>query len=394
MDKVNSSVHSLIQQYEKEMIAFRRELHEYPELSFEEVETTNRIAKQLDLIGISYKRLEPTGILAEINGQFPGKTLLLRADIDALPVKELNDSLAYKSKHEGKMHACGHDAHASMLLTAAKAIYHLREELHGTVRLVFQPAEELGKGAKHILTQGVADAIDSVFGIHIWSGLEVGKVSCPAGPSFAAADLLEIDFTGQGGHAAMPHQTVDAAVMASQFVSNLQSIVAREIDPLYPAVITIGTMDVGDKANIIAEHAHLEGTIRSFDDEARDTIERATRQYAEHIALMYGGTVHINYERMTEGIINEEISAALVRKTASEAFGDQVLKEEPPTMGAEDFGFYMKEAPGAFALVGSGNPDKETHFAHHHGRFNIDEEALKVGAELYAQYAFAYLTQK
>jgi amidohydrolase len=388
---MNKEIHSIILQSEKELINFRRELHKHPELSFEEVETTNRVAEELDAVSIPYKRMEPTGLLAEIKGKHPGNTILLRADMDALPVYELNKDLSYRSLIDGKMHACGHDAHTSMLLTAAKALNQLKEHLHGTVRLIFQPGEELGEGARKMVEQGAADGIDSVFGIHIWSDLEVGQVSCPEGPSFAAADLLEIDFEGQGGHAAMPHQTVDAAVMASQFVTNVQSIVAREVDPMHPAVVTIGMMNVGQKANIIAENAHLEGTVRTFDSEARDKVEHAISQYAHHVAQMYGGTATVTYDRKTEAVINESEASALVRNVAKEAFGEKVLQEVPPTMGAEDFGFYMTEVPGAFALVGARNSEKEANYAHHHGRFNIDEDALKIGAELYAQYAFSYL---
>lgn len=391
---MNQKIKQLIHSYEEELIAFRRELHRNPELSMEEFETTNRVAGQLDTIGISYKRMNPTGLLAEIKGAQPGKTILLRADMDALPVLEQNTDLEYKSLAEGKMHACGHDAHTSMLLIAAKALYNIKDSIKGTVRLIFQPSEENAEGASLMIEQGATDGVDNVFGIHIWSGLDSGKVSCPEGPSFAAADMLEIDFKGKGGHAAMPHQTVDAAVMASQFVSTIQAIVAREIDPLHPAVVTIGTMDVGDRFNVIAENAHLEGTIRTFDDEARDTVEESINHYAQSIAQMYGGTVKVDYDRKTQAVVNEKQSAELVQKVAIESFGTESLKEEPPTMGAEDFGYYMSEATGAFALVGAGNTEKDTRWAHHHGRFNIDEDALKVGAELYAQYAFSYLEQE
>lgn len=390
---MNQKIKDKVSTMEATLIDFRRTLHQHPEIAFEEIETTNRIAEKLEELSIPYKRMDPTGILAEINGEQDGKTILLRADIDALPVTELNDHLDYRSQVKDKMHACGHDAHTAMLMTAAAALNEIKAEIKGTVRLLFQPAEEVAEGARKMIEQGVIEGVDNVFGIHIWSELESGKVSCPPGPSFAAADMLTVRFKGKGGHAAMPHQTVDAAVMASQFVSTLQTIVSREIDPLHSAVVTIGKMEVGSRFNVIAENALLEGTIRTFDAVTRDKIEASIAQYAEHIALLYGGTVEVDYERKTEPVVNETHSAKLVQSVAAEAFGESALQEEPPTMGAEDFGYYMAEATGAFALVGSGNETKDTCWAHHHGRFNVDEAALKVGAELYAQYTLAYLDQ-
>ncbi|MFC6464114.1 amidohydrolase [Marinilactibacillus sp. GCM10026970] len=390
---MNQLIKEYITSHEQELIDFRRELHMYPEIAFEEFETTKRVAARLDALGISYKKMDPTGILAEIKGDLPGKTILLRADMDALPVEELNTHLPYTSTVASKMHACGHDAHTAMLLSAASALNEIKADIQGTIRLLFQPAEEIAEGARKMVEQGVTDGIDNVFGIHIWSELESGKVSCPPGPSFAAADLLTVRFKGKGGHAAMPHQTVDAAVMASQFVSTIQSIVSREIDPLHPAVVTIGKMEVGSRFNVIAENALLEGTVRTFDHTTRDKIEYALKQYAEQIAQLFGGNVEVEYDRKTEPVVNESRSALLVQSTAAEAFGKDVIREEPPTMGAEDFGYYMTESPGAFALVGAGNEAKDTCWAHHHGRFNVDEEAMKVGAELYAQYALTYLNQ-
>lgn len=390
---MNQLIKEYITSHEQELIDFRRELHMYPEIAFEEFETTKRVAARLDTLGISYKKMDPTGILAEIKGDLPGKTILLRADMDALPVEELNTHLPYTSTIESKMHACGHDAHTAMLLSAASALNEIKENIQGTIRLLFQPAEEIAEGARKMVEQGVTDGIDNVFGIHIWSELESGKVSCPPGPSFAAADLLTVRFKGKGGHAAMPHQTVDAAVMASQFVSTIQSIVSREIDPLHPAVVTIGKMEVGSRFNVIAENALLEGTIRTFDYATRNKIESALKQYAEQIAQLFGGSVEVAYDRKTEPVVNESRSATLVQSTAAEAFGKDVIREQPPTMGAEDFGYYMTDRPGAFALVGAANEAKDTCWAHHHGRFNVDEEAMKVGAELYAQYALAYLNQ-
>ncbi|BBG58608.1 Uncharacterized hydrolase YxeP [Providencia rustigianii] len=390
---VNKAVTAAIKHHTQDMIAFRRDLHAHPELPFEEVRTTKRIAEELAKIGIEYRLTEPTGIIAEIKGGKPGKTVALRADIDALPVQELNDSLEYKSTQHGKMHACGHDAHTAMLLTASKALYEIRDQLSGNVRLIFQPAEEIAQGAKAMVKQGAVDNVDNVFGMHIWSTTPSGKVSCNVGGTFASADLLVVKFKGRGGHGSMPEATVDAAVVASSFVMNLQSIVSRETSSLDSAVVSIGKMDVGTRFNVIAENAILDGTVRCFDIETRTRIEAAIRRYAAHTAAMYGATVEVDYIYGTLPVINEEHSALLAQSVITDAFGEETLMFEKPTPGGEDFSFYMENIPGCFALLGSGNPEKDTQWAHHHGCFNIDEDAMATGAELYAQYAWSYLQQ-
>lgn len=388
-----SRVKELIASNESDMLSLRRHLHAHPEVSMEEFETTKTLAAKLDEIGIPYRLTKPTGIIADIKGAAPGKTVLLRADMDALSVQQLND-VEYRSTEEGKMHACGHDTHVSMLMNAAYALNEVKDQFNGTVRLIFQPAEEIAEGAKLMVEQGAVEGVDNAFGIHIWTPGKVGKVSCPAGPSFAAADIVKVDFLGSGGHAAQPHMNIDAAIMAAQYVANVQSIVSREVDPMHPAVVTLGKMDVGTRFNVIAENAHIEGTVRTFDPATRDKVEECVKHYAEEIARMYGGTVKVEYTRMTEPVNNEERTANLVQQVAADVFGEEAVDNCPPTMGGEDFGYYMTKIPGAFATVGAGNPEKDTCWPHHSGRFNVDEEALKVGAELYAQYALAYLGQE
>ncbi|WP_392565227.1 amidohydrolase [Utexia brackfieldae] len=390
---LNTTLTKLIAAYCDEMIAFRRDLHQHPELPFEEVRTTQRIVQQLKQIGIDYRLTEPTGVIAEIKGAKPGKTVLLRADIDALPVMELNDKIDYQSTISGKMHACGHDTHTAMLLTAAKALYQIRDQLTGNVRLVFQPAEEIAQGANAMIAQGVMIGVDNVFGMHIWSKMRSHQLACVVGPTFASADLLKVTFKGQGGHGSMPHDTVDAAMVASAFVMNVQAIVSREIDPLEPAVVTIGKMVVGTRFNVIAENAVLEGTVRCFNLEVRNKLEAAIERYAQQVAAMYRATAKVEYTYGTLPLVNESQSALLAQSIIQQAFGEEALHAERPTTGAEDFSYYLEHAPGAFALVGSGNPAKDTQWAHHHGCFNVDEDSLTRGAELYAQYAFAYLQQ-
>ena len=390
---INEKIKEGIQQYSDELTAIRRKLHSEPELSWEEYETTAFVSSYLNELGIEYRKTEPTGVIAEIKGGKAGETVALRADMDALPVEELNIDLHYASKEKGKMHACGHDAHTAMLLIASKVLNEIKDELPGNVRLIFQPAEEAATGAKAMVEQGAVEGVDNVFGIHIWSQMPTNKVSCYPGASFASADIFKVTFKGRGGHGAMPHDTIDAAVIASSFVMNVQSVVSRTIDPLQPAVLTVGKMVVGTRFNVIAENAEIEGTVRCFDAATRNHIEKQLQVYAENVASIYGATANVEYIRGTQAVINEEESAKLVQQVTTEAFGEDANYYEKPTMGGEDFSFYLDEVPGSFALVGSGNPDKDTEWAHHHGKFNVDEDALVTGAELYAQYAWAYLNK-
>lgn len=390
---INQKIKEAITNYSDELTALRRKLHSEPELSFEEVKTTAFVCAYLDELGIPYRKTEPTGVIAEIKGAAGGKTVALRGDMDALSVEQLNTHVPYASKIEGKMHACGHDAHTSILLIAAKALSDVKDELPGNVRLLFQPAEEIAQGAKAMVDQGAMDGVDNVFGIHIWSQMPTHKVSCTPGPSFAAADIFKVHFTGKGGHGAMPQDCIDAALVASSFVMNVQTVVSRTIDPQQAAVLTVGKMEVGTRFNIIAENALIEGTVRTFNQDVRDSIETSISQYAKSVADMYGATAEVEYIRGTQPVINDEESANLVQQVATEAFGPDVVYDEKPTMGAEDFSFFLDKAPGSFALVGSGNPEKDTEWSHHHGNFDIDEDALVTGAELYAQYAWAYLNK-
>lgn len=390
---MNEKIKHAIGQYNEELVTIRRKLHSEPELSWEEYNTSAFVSQYLDQLGIENRKTSPTGVIGEIKGGKPGKTIALRADMDALSVEELNIDLPYASKTKGKMHACGHDAHTAMLLIAAKALNDIKAELPGNVRLIFQPAEEVATGAKEMVKQGAVEGVDNVFGIHIWSQMPTKKVSCNPGPSFASADIFTVRFKGRGGHGAIPQDCIDAAIVASSFVMNVQSVVSRTIDPQKPAVLTIGKMTVGTRFNVIAENAVIEGTVRCFDSEIRDHIENQLRVYAEQVAAVYGASAEVDYVRGTQAVINGEESAHLVQDVAVSAFGEEVLYHEKPTMGGEDFSFYLDEVPGCFALVGSGNAEKDTQWAHHHGKFNLDEDAMVTGAELYAQYAWSFLNK-
>ena len=385
---------------EQSMIDFRRDLHRFPELSFEEFETTDKIAAELDAIGLPYTRTEPTGLWADIIGTAtpkPGdrsdRTILLRADMDALPVQELNDDLEFKSSREGKMHACGHDNHVAMLLAATKALWQVRDQFAGRIRVIFQPAEETALGARKMLDQGVADGVDEVFGIHIWGGTRTGQISCSPGAFFAAADFFDIDFHGKGAHASQPHAGVDAVMMAAQFVTNVQAVVSRMVDPFQPAVVTIGVINAGQRMNVLAEDAHLAGTCRTFDAGVRQLVEQKLGEFAQTTASNFGGSAKVDYQRGTQILINDETSANRVRRITSELFGEQMFVDVDRVTGGEDFAEFMVGRPGAFALLGCANPDKGIPFtSNHSGAFAVDEDALISGAALYMRYALDYLS--
>ena len=388
---INQTIKLAIQGHTDELIEIRRKIHSEPEISWEEYKTTDYVYSYLENLGIQCRKTDPTGVIAEIKGGKPGKTVALRGDMDAFSVQELNKDLSYASKEDGKMHACGHDAHTAMLLVAAKTLNEIKDDLPGNVRLLFQPAEEIAEGAKSLVKQGAMEGVDNVFGIHIWSQIPTGKVSCSPGPSFAAADRFIVTFKGRGGHGAMPHDCIDAAVIASSFVMNIQSVISRTIDPQESAVLTVGKMTAGTRFNVIAENAEIEGTIRCFNPAVQCHIETQIKTFADMTAALYGASAKVNYIRGTQAVLNEASSAKLVQNIVSEAFGVDKMLEEKPTMGGEDFSVYLENVPGAFSLVGCGNSAKDTQWSHHHGLFNIDEDALIIGAELYAQYAWGYL---
>lgn len=377
--------------YHDYVITMRRHFHMHPELSLEEFETTNFVAKELDKIGVPYERLTETGLVATIEGRAPGKTVALRSDMDALNVTQKND-VPYKSQTEGKMHACGHDAHTAILLGAAQILSDIKDTFDGTVKLVFQPAEEVAAGAKALMAAGDwYSKVDNFFGAHVWSGLEAGKVSVEAGPRMAAADIFKINITGKSGHGSMPHQTLDAVVVASAMVLNLQTLVSREYSPLEPLVISVGSIHSGNRFNVIAGSAELEGTVRYFSREIAGTIEDSIRRVVESTAAMYRCEATLEYAYVTPPLINEEASSALAYEAALKTHGAENIVKLEKTTGGEDFAYFLNEKPGCFAFIGTKNAEKKTDFAHHNENFDIDEDALIGGSALYAEYALTFL---
>lgn len=379
--------------YKDYVVEMRRHFHMNPELSLEEYETTEFVAKELDKIGVPYERLTKTGLIATIQGKSSGKTVALRSDMDALNVTQKND-VSYKSKNEGKMHACGHDAHTAILLGAAQILNDMKDTFQGTVNLVFQPAEEVAAGAKDLMAAGDwYSKVDNFFGAHVWSGLESGKVSVEAGQRMAAADLFKIKVTGKSGHGSMPHQTVDSVVVASAIVLNLQTLVSREYSPLDALVITVGSIHSGNRFNVIAGSAELEGTVRYFTREIAGTIEDSMRRVIESTAAMYRCEATLEYSYVTPPLINEEFSSAVAYEAALKTHGAENITKLEKTTGGEDFAYYLKDKPGCFAFIGTKNVEKKTDVAHHNENFDIDEDALIAGSALYAEYAMTYLNK-
>lgn len=385
------TINRLAKQGKDYVISLRREFHKNPEASFKEFNTSKRIKEELDKMGIEYVPCASTGVVATIKGNHPGKTVALRGDIDALSVQELNN-MDYKSQIPGMMHACGHDGHTSMLLGAAKILCALKDKIHGTVKLFFQPAEEIGEGARAMIKEGAMDNVDSVFGIHLWSNIDAGKISVEAGPRMASADWFNIKVTGKGGHGSAPHECVDALVVASSVVTNLQNIVSRQVNPLDPLVLSIGMLNAGSRFNVIAENAYMEGTTRCFNLELRKELANMMENIITNIANGYGAKASLEYNFLLPPTINDAKCSAIAENASSEIVGkNNVIKFEKVT-GSEDFSFYLEKAPGALAFVGCRNEEKCACYSHHSGNFNIDEDALEIGTKLYVKYALDYLT--
>ncbi|MEY8336484.1 amidohydrolase [Lachnospiraceae bacterium 62-35] len=372
------------------MVGLRREFHMHPELSGREYSTSCRIREELKKIGIPCEQVGETGIAAQIKGSHSGRTLALRADIDGISVQELGDH-SYCSTVPGVMHACGHDAHMASLLGAASILNELKDKLCGTVRLFFEPAEETGGSLEQFEKAGLLEDLDGCFGIHIWSGLPVGKVSCEAGARMAAVDLFRLIIRGKGGHGSMPHEGIDALVAACAVVMNLQTIVSREISPLDMGVVTVGTMTAGQRFNAIADEAVLEGSLRSFSPQVRDQYLEQIQRIAENTARAFRAECEMSqYQRGTPPLVVSEKDSTFAKNCIKKLFGEESLAVLPPVMCGEDFAGFIEKIGGAFAFVGGGFSDPARNYPHHHGKFDIDEDSLRISAALYAQYALDF----
>jgi amidohydrolase len=378
-----------------EVVADRRYLHQHPEIAFEEENTARFVAEKLRALGLEVTTgIAKTGVLGLLRGGQPGKTVLLRADMDALPLEELND-VPYRSRTPGVMHACGHDAHTAMLLGVARLLTERRDAIKGTVKFIFQPAEEAGGGAKPMIDEGVMEnpRVDAAFGVHIGQDLPLGTIGVRSGPMNAASDGFVATIRGKGAHAARPHLAVDPVVIAAQCILALQTLVSREVNPLRQAVITVGAVHAGTVANIIPEEAVLRATVRTFDDEVRQHLAERIPALLRGIATALRGEADVQYRFGYPVLVNDAAMTDLVREVARGIVGPEKLIEREPGMGGEDMAYFLQRAPGCFFRIGSRNPERGLVYGHHHPRFDVDEEALPVGVAALASVALRYLDE-
>ncbi|MCM3315359.1 M20 family metallopeptidase [Rummeliibacillus stabekisii] len=391
-ESVTVDLNKAAQDLREDVIKWRRHLHENPELSFEEEKTAQFVYDTLESFGnLELSRPTKTSVMARLIGPNPGKTLALRADMDALPIHEEN-TFEFASQVPGVMHACGHDGHTAMLLGAAKILSGLKDQIKGEVRFFFQHAEELFPGgAEEMVQAGVMDGVDLVIGTHLWSPLELGKIGVVYGPMMAAPDTFWLTVNGKGGHAALPHQTVDSIAVAAQVVTNLQHIVSRNTDPLDNLVLSVTQFVGGTTHNVIPGSVDICGTVRSFDADLRKTIPEKMERVIKGITEAHEATYDFKYEFGYRPVINDEEVTAVIEETAREVFGEEALDLMKPNMGGEDFSAYMEKAPGCFFYVGAGNEEKGITYPHHHARFTVDEDALEIGVKTFLHAVFKFL---
>ncbi len=385
-------VNKVLEEQAEYVIRMRREFHKNPEVSWQEYRTSKRIKEELDKDGIDWVACAETGVVATIRGELPGGIVALRADMDALPVTEQNE-VDYKSINQGVMHACGHDGHSAMLLGAAKALNALKAEIPGSIKLLFQPAEEMVEGAKRMVAEDALEGVETILGIHLWNDLETGKINIQSGPRMASGDYVVIDFKGKGGHGSMPDQTIDPILVASAFIMNSQTILSREKSPMESAVFTVGELKSGTRFNIIPESAHLEGTLRCYGEEARDRFADAIKRHAHETAKSFGAEATVTIHKGTPATINDLKISQFATKVAERIVGSGNMAYQEKTTGSEDMAYYLQKIPGVMAFVGAGHSDKSLSFPHHHPKFDINEESLKHGTALYVRFALDYLNK-
>lgn len=387
-------IKALAEKHEGYIIEQRRFFHQIPELSYEEVETTKELAARLKEMGLEVTTFpDYNGCTAIIKGGKPGPMVCLRADIDALPVEE-HTGLPFASKN-GNMHACGHDCHMAMLLGAAKILIDIKDELCGDVMLLFQAAEESCCGAKYYVEHGVIDNCAALFGMHIWGTLDAPKFNLEGGGRMASCDNFKITVKGTSSHGSAPHLGNDAIVAAASIVMNLQTFASRRNDPLNTLVISIGTMNGGQRFNIIANHVEMEGTIRTYSRELRKTLEQELNKIICGTAQALGCEAELDYGYYLDPVINEhEDINRIVRDAAVKLYGEESLTSMDKLTGSEDFAMLMEKVPGFYGFIGCRNEKLGAIYTNHNDKFDIDEAVLHRGSALYAQFAYDFLTEK
>ena len=371
-----------------QIIHWRRDLHRRPEVAFKEYQTSTFLRDFFQQLGMPTRTLAGTGLRIDMEGQPGGKTVALRADMDALPLQEEGEK-EYISLNSGATHACGHDGHMAVLLGVAQLLKNRRSQFKGKVVFLFQPAEELlPGGAKPMIEEGALDGVDAIFGLHFWQLLPTGKIGIVKGPMMAQPDDIRITVKGKGGHGSMPHLSIDPILVASNLVVNLQSVVSRNVDPLKPAVLSFGAIHGGTVYNIIPGEVTLIGTVRTFDPSLQAMMERRLREITEGIAKAYGTSISLDYQVGYPPVVNESSSVDFVLRVVKELFGEESIAAIDPVMGGEDFSYYLQRVPGAFLFFGAGDGTK---FPHHHPGFDLDEKALPQATLLMTSLALEYL---
>ena len=377
-----------IRKLQPQLVEWRRRLHQKPELGFKENLTAEFVSQKLQAWGIDHAtNIAKTGIVATIDSGKPGRVLAIRADMDALPIQEENE-VDYRSQHDGIMHACGHDGHTAIALGTACYLAKHKHSFSGTVKMIFQPAEEGPGGAKPMIEAGVLKNpdVDAIVGLHLWNNLPLGTVGVRSGALMAAVEVFDCTILGKGGHGGMPHQTVDSIVVAAQIVNALQSIVARNIDPIDSAVVTVGKFHAGDTHNVIADTAQIGGTVRYFNPKYQGYFDKRIEQVIAGICQSHGANYKFDYCALYPPTINDVKMAELVRSVAESVVETPAgIVPECQTMGGEDMSFFLQEIPGCYFFLGSANPEKNLAYPHHHPRFDFDETALGMGVEMFVR---------
>ncbi|WP_419158984.1 M20 family metallopeptidase [Rossellomorea sp. BNER] len=385
-------IHNLIKASREEVIEWRRYFHQYPELSFQEEKTAQFVYETLQTFGdLEITRPTKTSVMARLIGQQPGKVIALRADMDALPIGEEND-FDFVSQNAGVMHACGHDGHTAMLLGAAKLLTQLKEHIKGEIRFLFQHAEELFPGgAQEMVEAGVLDGVDHVIGIHLCSPIEVGKMAICHGPATSGTDTFDLRIQGKGGHSSEPHATVDPIAVGSQVINNLQHIVSRNLDPLEKLVVSVTKFHSGTAHNVIPDIATLSGSVRSLNPELRQQIPNLIERIVKGVTEAHDASFEFDYHFGYSSVVNDDQVREVIEETIIDVWGEDTLLQLPALMSGEDFSAFSDTVPSCFIFVGAGNQNKGIIYPHHHPRFSIDEDALEMGVELFAQTSLRLL---
>ena len=390
---MNQKLNDLWEKYYKKVYDIRHQIHMNPELGFEEYETSKLVSSELEKLGIEVtKNVAKTGVLGLIKGGYPGKTVALRADMDALRINEEGD-YEFKSKNPGVMHACGHDGHTASLLGVAMMLNEIKDELHGNVKLIFQPAEEVEGGALPMIKEGVLEnpKVDAVFGGHLWGSIEEGKVAVKHGAMMASPDIFTIKIHGKGGHAGGPHARVDPVPIMAQVRTALQTIVSRKNDPTNPLVISCCNVHSGECHNAIPTEALIQGTVRTLNNDTRDFAEETIEKFVKGIVESQGASYEFEFIRQFPPLVNDKNMADVLEKSAKKIVGDEnVFELATPSMGGEDFAFYTEEVPSSFAFVGM-TKDVENPILHHNAKFAWEDNNMKNLAQTLAQVAIDFL---